>query len=194
MEKWKAVKGYEGAYEVSSKGKVRSLTRMIRTTPNGVEKLREIKGKTLKLYVSNKGYLFAQLSMNGKIRGLFVHVLVAQAFIENPHGYPTVNHKDENKMNNSVDNLEWCTYTYNNNYGTHKERVGEAQKNGIRSKPVAQYTLDGKYLRSFPSMREVWRTFGYKTSMICNCCRGKIKTAYNYKWEYEDVHCSSSSR
>lgn len=181
MEQWKDVRGYEGSYQVSNLGGVRSVDRYVRT---GDRHKRLIKGKVLKPQISNKGYLFVTLSKESKELGFFVHTLVAKAFIPNPDMLPEVNHKDENKQNNIVDNLEWCTSKYNNNYGSHKEKCAEKQINGNRSKSVSRYTLKGEFVDSFPSMREVWRKYGYNTSVICNCCKGKVKSAYGYVWKY----------
>ena len=117
MEEWKAVPGYEGLYEVSNKGNVRNVRR----------------NKLLRLQ-KNQGYIKVWLYKNGIVTGLRVHRLVAQAFIPNPDNLLEVNHKDEDKTNNSVDNLEWCTRKYNVNYGTRNIRMREtAIKNGFCS-------------------------------------------------------------
>lgn len=113
IEEWKPVVGYEGLYEVSSLGRVRSLDRFY---------YRLHKGKVLSPTKDRYGYLTVTLNCNGKSKTIKIHRLVAQAFIENPDNLPQVNHKDENPSNNNVDNLEWCTAKYNNNYGTRQER------------------------------------------------------------------------
>ena len=127
IEEWKSVVGYEGLYEVSSYGRVRSLDRYDRMN-------RFWKGRILNLCTDGGGYLFVALSSNGKEKNYLVHRMVAQAFIPNPDNLPEVNHKDEDKMNNSVDNLEWCDREYNINYGTIKDRIrNTAIKNGYWS-------------------------------------------------------------
>lgn len=114
MGKWRAVPGYEGLYEVSNKGNVRNVRR-----------------NTLLRSSNNQGYKRVYLYKNGIRKGFRVHRLVAQAFIPNPDNLPEVNHRDEDKLNNSVDNLEWCTAKYNSNYGTRNIRRREtAIKNG----------------------------------------------------------------
>jgi hypothetical protein len=123
-EIWKSIQGYEGLYEVSNFGNVRSLDRVIRSKHNGTT-LR--KGRILTpFYEEKKGYYQVSLSKNGKNKKHRVHRLVASAFLENPLDYTDVNHKDEDKTNNNVDNLEWCTRKYNNNYGTKPERTRKA--------------------------------------------------------------------
>ena len=109
MEEWRAVPGYEGLYMVSNIGNVKSL----------------IKNKIIKYFINKKGYRLVSLSKNGIIKKFSVHRLVAQAFIPNPDNLPQVNHKDEDKTNNNVDNLEWCDAKYNNNYGTANIRRSE---------------------------------------------------------------------
>ena len=108
--------------------------------------------------------------------------MVAETFLPNPDNMPVVNHKDENKQNNSVDNLEWCSYEYNSNYGTNAERIAKNE-----SKPINQYDLQGNFIKSWNSGTEIKRTLGYSNGNICNCCRGKQKTAYGYKWQYAEL-------
>ncbi|MBQ8969200.1 MAG: HNH endonuclease [Bacteroidaceae bacterium] len=181
-EIWKNIVGYEDSYQVSNLGRVRSIDRYVRT---GENHLRKIRGKILKQQVSNKGYLFVTLSRECEESGMFVHVLVAKAFIDNPHFMPQVNHKDENKRNNNVENLEWCTSKYNNNYGTHNDRVRQKTINGKQSKEISRYSVDGKYIDSFPSMMEAQRQLGISAALICHCCKGRIKAANGYIWKYK---------
>ena len=123
-EIWRPVVGYEGLYEVSSYGRVRSLDRYINN--NSFRK-----GKILKFSTNRRGYLKAHLSLNNKVKTYLVHRIVAISFIPNPDNLPEVNHKDEDKTNNSVDNLEWCNRSYNINYGTRMDKVrNTAIKNG----------------------------------------------------------------
>ena len=114
IEEWRPIEGYEGLYEVSNTGKVRSVDRYVKYS-NGQIHLH--KGKVLSPVKSNFGYLLVSLCCNGKYKSISVHRLVAQAFIENPDNLPEINHKNEDKTNNSVDNLEFCDRSYNNNYG-----------------------------------------------------------------------------
>lgn len=123
-EIWKPVVGYEGLYEVSSYGRVRSLDRYD-------SRNRFLKGRILRLNDDGKGYLRVQLSSNGKAKMYSVHRMVAVAFLPNPDNLPEVNHRDENPSNDNVDNLEWCDGKYNVNYGTRNDRIRDTRlKNG----------------------------------------------------------------
>lgn len=142
--------------------------------PNG-EVVNTETGRVLKQHKNKNGYLRVSLYKNGKQKWLSTHRLVAQAFIPNPLNLPCVNHKDEDKTNNNIENLEWCTHEYNNNYGTRTERM---------AKPVLQLMKDGTLVRVWPSIIEVERQLHFYQSSICNCCRGKRHSAYGYKWRY----------
>ena len=108
IELWKWIPGWEGLYMVSTHGRVKSL--------------KHNKSKILKPWIDKDGYKRVRLCKNGKCKTYGIHRLVAMAFIPNPHNYPIINHKDENKTNNQYTNLEWCTIQYNSNYGTINER------------------------------------------------------------------------
>lgn len=126
-EIWKDIIGYEGLYQVSSLGRVRSLDRY-----DSRNHFRN--GRMLKLSYNTVGYLSVGLHSNGKAKMYMVHRMVAQAFIPNPNNLPIINHKDENPSNNSVENLEWCTAKYNSNYGTRNDRIRTTSiKNGYWS-------------------------------------------------------------
>lgn len=118
------------------------------------------------------------LYKNKTIKRLSVHRLVAQAFIENPNNYSCVNHKDENNQNNVVSNLEWCTYKYNNNFGTRNARIVKAL-----SKQVYQYSKDGELIAVWESTNEAGRN-GYNQGSVVSCCNGKLKTHKGYIWSY----------
>lgn len=123
-EIWRPVEGYEGLYEVSSYGRVRSLDRYDKMN-------RFWKGRILNLSDNGIGYLRVQLYSNNKAKWFFVHRLVAIAFIPNPDNLPEVNHIDEDKTNNRIDNLEFCDHKYNLNFGTIKDRIRDTKlKNG----------------------------------------------------------------
>ena len=160
-EIWKDKKDYEGHYQVSNFGRVKSIK-------FGKERI-------LKPVTNSSGYLLVELYKNNIKKKYSVHRLVAEAFIPNPYNLPQVNHKDENKLNNNVDNLEWCTNEYNINYGTRTERY---------SKPVLQYTLDGEFVREWPSARECGRN-GFNQGSVSACCRGELKKHKGYIWKYK---------
>ena len=123
VEVWKDVQGFNGVYQVSNYGNMRSISHVQHYTDSiGRNVTRSVKGKRLIPTPIQRGYAGVTLYDNGKKITKCVHTLVATAFIDNPNGLPQVNHKDENKLNNRVDNLEWCTCSYNINYGTGNNR------------------------------------------------------------------------
>lgn len=124
MEIWKPVPDFEGCYEVSSEGRVRSLDKLI-VLNNGGEYIKY--GRILKQASDKYGYRTVILRDSGRSKMYKVHRLVALTFIENPDGFPQINHRDENKANNKVDNLEWCTLEYNCKYGTRLERLSKSR-------------------------------------------------------------------
>ena len=131
------------------------------------------------------GYYRIWLWIGGVQKCFLVHRLVALAFLPNPDNLPEVNHKDENKTNNMVGNLEWCSKSYNINYGTRNERCGEKILNRKdQSRPVKQFTKDGVFIKEYPSMHEVERQTGFYNGHISKCCNGKLKSAYCYIWRY----------
>ena len=121
IEKWRDIPEYEGIYQVSNLGNVKVLDRVVNSAIKHSDKVKRI-GKTLKQYNKN-GYMQVTLTINTKRKYYNVHRLVAQAFIDNPQNLPQVNHKDENKLNNNVNNLEWCTAKYNCNYGSRNSKI-----------------------------------------------------------------------
>ena len=125
-EIWRPIEGYEGFYEVSNMGFIRSLDRFV---SNGSGHKRFRKGKIIKMWPNSKGYMRCQLSYNSDKKFYLVHRLVAEAFIPKVDGLSEINHKDEDKTNNSVDNLEWCDRKYNNNYGNRLKKVIDTIKN-----------------------------------------------------------------
>ena len=176
-ESWKNIKGYEGLYQVSNMGRVKSLERTA-TRKNGIKQT--IRERILKPSTDKDGYLLVSLyNGRGKVKTFKVHRLVCEAFYENPKKKPCVNHIDENKTNNVATNLEWCTYEENNNHGTRNARSAEAQ-----SKSVGQYTRDGKLIKVWQSTHEVERLLGFNQGHISDVARGKQKTAYGYVWKY----------
>ena len=174
-EIWKEVAGFEGLYEVSNLGRVRGCTRTV-TMKNGVP--RPIKGKILKTapYNGEGNYCGAVLSKNGVTKKFAVHRLVAEAFIPNPHEYPEINHKDEDKTNNAVYNLEWCDRKYNNTYGTAKLRCAVTQ-----GKPVLQLK-DGRIINAWPTEGLAAQFTGASQGGISACCRGEMKTSGGFGW------------
>ena len=160
-EIWKDIPEYEGKYQASTFGRIKSL--------------KFNREKILKMRLNPSGYKLINLE-NKTYR---VHTLIAKTFIENPNNYREINHKDENKQNNRVDNLEWCTRKYNCNYGNLPKKVA------IRfSKKVALVDNTNKCRLYFKSAMEAERILNIDHSSIIKCCKGKVKTAGGYKWKY----------
>lgn len=166
-EIWCPIKGYGGLYQVSDQGRVRSLK-------FGKELI-------LKSARDKGGYLMVAICKNGEQKTYRIHRLVAQTFIPNPDNLPEVNHKDEDKTNNSVQNLEWCSSKYNVNFGTRTRRMSEK-----RSKPVLQYTKSGEFVKEWKSATDVQRNLGFAKQHISDCCTGRYKSANGYIWKYKD--------
>ena len=166
MEIWKDVVGYEGLYCVSSFGRIKSLPRPTKQ-----------KAQEMSRYSDQKGYQRVWLCKDGTPKNYKVHRLVAQAFIPNPDELPQVNHKDENKANNCVDNLEWCDCRYNNTYNNRMGRI--ATKN---SRKVRCFETNMVY----DSISAASRAVGVSTSNIIYVCQGKFKQIKGYHFEYED--------
>ena len=175
-EEWRDVVGYEGLYQVSSEGRVKSLERNIPHWRGG-ERIQ--KERILKPGIDRDGYLKLNLYAGGKQKNLKVHRLVCQAFHENPDNKPQVNHINEIKTDNRASNLEWATARENSNFGTRNERVA---KN--RSKSVGQYTLDGELVKIWASTMEVERQAGFHHGNICQAANGKFKQVYGFIWKY----------
>lgn len=172
VEIWKPVKGYEGLYEVSSFGRVKGYN-----------------NKILKPFVDKDSYFKVALYKNKNNSKQYVHRLVAIAFIPNPSRLPEVNHKDENKQNNCVDNLEWVTHSQNLSYGTRVERqVKTLIANERLLKPVCCFSKDGELLQIFKSVKEASEITGANKSSISQCCKGKpnYNTAGGYVWKYHE--------
>lgn len=166
-EIWKSVKGYEGLYEVSNLGRVKSTFRY---------------KKILKPIVGIQGYLYVSLyDKNKKIKSKRIHKLVAEAFIPNPDNLPYVNHKDEDVTNNNVKNLEWCTAKYNCNYGTRIQRI--AEKN---NKPILQFDLNGTFIREWKSITQASKELNNSLDNISSCCLGRRKTSKGYIFKFKD--------
>lgn len=186
IEIWKDVVGYEGYYQVSNLGRVKSVDRIVIIKKNFCEFEKLRKSKLLKPIKSNTGYMRVGLHKNGIYIKKSVHRLVCESFIENKNNHPIINHKDENKENNNVNNLEWCTYSYNRNYGTATKKIKDIETNSPKkSKKVAQIK-NGEIIAIFPSVAEVQRSMGYMHSNIISCCNNKPhhNTAYGYEWKY----------
>ena len=166
---YKPIKDFEELYLIYDDGKVWSVKRR----------------KDISQEIMSTGYIRVGLYKNGKVHHKFVHRLVAEAFIPNPNNLPQANHKDENKANNCVDNLEWMTPVDNTNYGTGLKRRTEKQiNNAYRSKPVIQYDLNFNKINTYPSIKEAERQTGCANSNIALACKETYRTVGNSYWRY----------
>ena len=187
-EEWKDIKDLEGLYQVSNWGRILSLNYKNTGKPG-----------LMNPYKGKGGYLQFNLWKNRKPKLCLVHRLVAETFLPNPKGKPCVNHRIEGKEGKSINmvifnedgsidkertTIEWVTYEENNNYETRNERIAKANTNGIRSKPVLQFTLDGEFVREYPSVSECERN-GFFQSAVIRCCRGELKQYKGFIWMYK---------
>lgn len=178
---WRSVKGYEERYLVSNTGLIYS----------------KLSNKVLKPNKMANGYLSVELFNKGKSKRVLIHRIVAEAFIDNPENLPIVNHKDENKSNNSVDNLEWFTQKYNANYGNallkKKQNFKASEKMRINARnialsrqiPVLQFTKSGEFIKRFNSAVEAGRLLKISASHIGETCKQIRKSAGGFGWQYE---------
>lgn len=188
MEQWKDIEGYEGLYQVSNEGRVRSLDVEIDAYNFSAKKnIKYIKkGRILKQHRDKDGYLLVGLSSsyNGKVIRK-VHRLVAEAFIPNPDNLPEINHKDECKANNVWTNLEWSDRSHNMRWNDLSNRIGHKLRNNPKiSKKICQYSLNGELVAVFDSTREAERQ-GYNHGCISSCANGRIKVYKGCLWRYE---------
>lgn len=183
-EIWKDIEGYEGIYQVSSLGRVRSLPRVVYIRhQSGKVWPREEKGIIMAQKLQNTDRLQVCLRkvVDGKRhrRTFYVHRLVAVAFVPNPDNKSTVNHINEDHHDNRAENLEWMTKKENNQYGTHSERCGKALRMSVE-----QLTADGKHIAYFDSISQAATETGCPISSIHRCCRGEQENTKGYKWRY----------
>jgi hypothetical protein len=177
-EIWKPITGYEGYYEVSNLGNVRSIARVVNC--NGHPKQTET--FVLLPLIDRQGYYKIQLHKDGNVKTFKVHRLVAMAFLPNDNHYRCINHKDEDKGNNCVTNLEWCTHKYNTNYGTGIRRRVEKQR-----KAVVKYDSQGNKIARYNSIGEASKKTGICGSGIGQCCSGnkKYSVVGGFIWRFE---------
>ncbi len=182
IEIWKDIPGYEGFYEVSTFGNVRSKDRVTlndRKIPRNTQWYRFFPGKIITPELTHGGYLRIKLTKLGNRKKFFVHRLVAMAFIENPLNLPFINHKDEVKTNNNVHNLEWCDHDYNIHYGTLQIRKTNAHK-----KEVIQYDEFGGFVKEWKSATDAANELDFNQSKISQACRNKNKYK-NFIWRFK---------
>lgn len=196
-EMWRDIEGYEGYYQVSDKGNIRSMDRYVKGKNNS---RCFHKGADRKLQVSHKGYFNIILQKEGKKKQYQVHRLVAQAFIPNLENKPQVNHIDCNKQNNGVSNLEWATQQENMDHAKENNLFGETSKaqrkafmenivkaQESRKKAVRQYDLNGVFIKEYHSIAKAAKKTGTNGAKISMCCRGQRNKTNNFNWEYSNT-------
>lgn len=166
-ETWKDISGYEGLYQVSNLGRIMSL-----------KKIKGIGNRILKLSKSHNGYSVVILSKNGKLNNYKVHRLVASEFISNQYNLPEVNHIDEDKNNNFVENLEWCTQIYNLRYGTRAKKISLAM-----SRPIVATNIESGEKLYFKSLRSALK-YGFTLPSMIKCLKGLSKQYKGFIWVY----------
>lgn len=179
MEEWRDIKDYEGFYQISNLGRVKSFKN--KKHP-----------KLLTICMDSSQYLYVGLSLHGKTKNHRIHRLVAQAFIPNPENKPQVNHKDEDKTNNKVENLEWMTAKENANYGTRIQRIIPKMKKSLTGRTLTREHVQkmGKKVvcletgEIFDSTMDVERNKGIAHNSISKCCKGKANIAGGFHWSY----------
>ena len=178
-EIWLPIEGYENLYEVSNLGRVRSLERTV-IKKNGSK--RKVPGKILKPATNNNGYLMIRLCKNGICRAFLIHRLVSTAFLPTSDKKFQVNHLDEDKTNNTVENLEWCTAKENSNYGTRTKRISEKHQKSVLCVELNQI---------FPSIIEAAEQLSLNVGNLGSVLKGRRKTAGGYHWEYAETKTAS---
>lgn len=193
MELWKDIKGYEGMYQVSNEGRVKSLDRKVKQRGGGTQNK---KGQLIVESMNHKGYKLTGITKENKNRTFATHRLVAEHFIENNNEKLQVNHIDGNKTNNHVDNLEWVTASENMRHAFDtglksvcKEHLKMITKkaNKINQKKVDQLTKDGEYIKSFDSIMEASEHVNINYRGISDCVNGNQITSAGYKWRFSET-------
>lgn len=169
-EIWKEVYGFDHLYEISNQGRLRTKYAGKRGYVKDYSFINPLD--------NGHGYLRFNLRLNHKQKTVYVHQLVAEAFIDNPFGYKEINHKDENKKNNCVDNLEWCDHKYNQNYGSLGQKISTAHCRKIRC-------IENGMV--FESLTDAAKTLNVAKTAISNCLNGRSKISCGYTWEYVNV-------
>lgn len=180
-EIWRDIPGFEGEYQVSTMGNVRTIEHLVPWRG----RLYHVKSKLIKKQIGTKGYIIVRVHKNGVGKTLKVHKLIKNTFHgPNPKDKPEINHIDENKDNNSISNLEFCDSDYNNNYGTRNERIKETLRKQL--KPINQYDINHNFIKRWESSIDIQETLGIKSHLITRCCRGVGKTVHGFVWKYVD--------
>ncbi len=194
-EEWRDIPQFEGYYQASSQGRIRSIERMVQKSGH----LQKLQGVIIKPQRGTNGYLAVSLSKNGTVRQERVHRIIARTFIPNPDKLPEVNHINEDKTDNRVNNLEWVTIRVNRLYGTRLERTVKHRnqsgtKNGMygrkgalnpRAKAIQQFTLNDSFVQEFSCIKEAAKTTGSNAALISRAAKGLLRQTNGFKWKYK---------
>lgn len=164
------IKNYENEYVIDKNSKIYNIKT----------------GKEIKPCLSSNGYMTVSLWKNGKAKSISVHRIVAQTFIPNTNNYSEVNHKDMNKCNNSIENLEWCDRKYNVKYSIHTRKTSMNTNIHFASKKIIQLDMNGNKIQKWNSIKEASEFYNIERSGISKCCRKIIRKFKNYIWEYTE--------
>ena len=178
IEIWKDIEGYEGLYQVSNRGRVKSLSRKV---TNAMFSINE---HFVKVVDNGNGYKSVSLWKDNKGKHFYVHRLVALAFVPNYNGYKYINHKDEDKSNNDVSNLEWCTAKYNCNYGNHTKKLKKSYILNGNNRPIDVYDMNGVFLKTFDCSNDVCRELNIERRSLYSVCQGVVKSSKGYRFAF----------
>jgi hypothetical protein len=165
VEIWKDIPSYEGLYQISNLGNVKSLYRIANNNHIIYEKI-------LKPQKNYNGYLIVNLYKNNRMKAKLIHRLVGKTFVDNPNNYNYINQIDKNKSNNNANNLEWCTQSYNVIYS--------------KGRKINQYDKNNNFIKTWNSIADIKRTLNIDNGSIVRCCKGIKKSAGGFKWEYNN--------
>lgn len=185
QEIWKDINEFEGYYMISSYGRVKSVIRTVKSCDR-IGGYRTVNERIMSTRIDKYGYLTVKLNKDGHFKHCTIHRLLAQAFIPNPNNLPSINHKDENKLNSTISNLEWCSVQYNNLYNHRQEKIAiKLRENNKTGKAILQFDACGNIINEFSSLRDLNRKLGVSRTEVRNCCIGNRSSYHGCMWKYK---------